>query len=360
MRGFDYDKLEAVSQVLLNHGARITDESPAAEPKPCEPLVPITHQGAPHYTIAALAAHYGRSPTTIRKKLDSLGLLREMVPLSATGNGGRPRRAFPASALPMVQSALSTGTPTDECFSEIDRRLAAVTGAAQAVEPPPVETTPTARPLPVRPAMTLVKGGRDDGFDDLAAQLNALVATTTKDLAPVAVRPAGDEAHHTTEAQLRERLETCRVGHVEQRAPLNREEAFEDLRLCNMEAEAAGLQHLVMDSAQMEALVDEWDKQWSDRRRTVESALNEMRQQLVADLTGRETRPSVAEIVAATTAFARAQAMPSEVDRLRDEIAGHYRMARAVASSPLDEVRRTQEYADALERFSAMAIGLPR
>jgi hypothetical protein len=101
-RGFPYSRLQDVLTILRTPGAVVKHDPNAGAIIPMRggdafPLVVTKHEGHDYYTVPALADHFCVSPTTIRKKLTSAGLMNRAVNLATNQQGGRPARGFPAS-----------------------------------------------------------------------------------------------------------------------------------------------------------------------------------------------------------------------------------------------------------------------
>lgn len=183
-RGFPMALLDAVVEAMTSTDARFT--TPDGVPRSIaegRPLVPLIHNGLPHYTVQSLADHYGVTAQTIRNKIKAAGLGEYMVPTSTTAQGGRPRMAFRAEDLPRVQLAIA-GVPTPASPAPV------TPVAASAATTTPV--APTAPATPAHPYPAGRSGVHDPVVARLVAEIEQAVAEipTPEDTTPLALRQA--------------------------------------------------------------------------------------------------------------------------------------------------------------------------
>lgn len=114
-RGFLLTHLDDVLAVLAGPGALPASESKPEPSAPYRPstgeLVPVIHNGEPHYTIQSLADYYGVTAQTIRNRIRAAQLEARLVPTTSTPQGGRPRLAFRHVDMPVVHVAVGGGAP---------------------------------------------------------------------------------------------------------------------------------------------------------------------------------------------------------------------------------------------------------
>lgn len=154
VRGFPMALLAQVVEMIRTPGACVK-HSPNGDSitkpkrtKGLTDLVPTYYNNKPHFTISALADYYGYSSTTIRNKLQKAGLMRRLVNIGSSAQGGRPTRAIPESALGDVELAIVDGV---KFMTEVDRIIAS-TGRqrAEAKEHMKGAIAPHTPPAPLR------------------------------------------------------------------------------------------------------------------------------------------------------------------------------------------------------------------
>ena len=114
-RGFPLALLDDVIDAMTAPRARFDDSKPNNQTTntPAHPrtLVPLLHNGEPHYTVQALADYYGVTTQTVRNRIKAAGLEARLVPTSSSAQGGRPRLAFRYVDLELVHTAVGYGAP---------------------------------------------------------------------------------------------------------------------------------------------------------------------------------------------------------------------------------------------------------
>lgn len=279
-RGFPLALLDQVVHILQTPGARVNVEPNqdtvrvGRAPRAVSELRPTYHQGAPYYTVPDLAAHFGYSETTIRKKLDKAGLLRKQVDLTASLNGGRPKRGFPQSLLGSVRLAICENVSFKDKADIIMSRTSGLLNASQRemvghITPhtPPAKGSmrewdndtlaPVVpmRPLnSVNPQPTFV--ARRDTFDaqavadELAAELEAIVANDRQPTSPQVVSaPPRLEAIMEPEDDPAEIKRQAWAWQVNALSGMEEEPSAQDLRdTCEM---------MALDKAESERFIEE-------------------------------------------------------------------------------------------------------
>lgn len=351
MRGFDFARFEEVVAIIQTPGAVVLGEDAPVE-RVTAPLVPTMHNGKDHYTIQALADHFGVSTTTVRNKLEAAGLLKSAVNLGTGENGGRPKRAFPESMLGMVRQAVVDGV---SFATEVDQMVARATGGA----------TPTPLQMAHPPQLRVVRGGLDSAqmADDLARQLETLVAGAKVSPLEEVRHPArienGDK-YRITEPEYHRWMERLRNDHVNQPKPIEGEMLdglLQDLRNLSGLAAAAELDHLVLTPADVRRAADSFVAQWKDKRRLREPELEAVRNTLLdMFVENRTDAPSVPELYAARSVYASYFPFQYELHTFTNTIVAKHKMTKLVKGVERPaEVWATAEFERVRAELAALA-----
>lgn len=162
LRGFHLRDLEAVEEILATPGARPPKVN-RVNPEHVPEFYPQEFESGRYFTIPHLAEQIGRSLTATRARLEATNLIPylEVIP-EPSRTPGRPRRGWPEHFARKITDALVFGTPVEvERPQSLLGRVVSTTGTG-------------AQPV------------RHDGLDDLASEVESLVANLP---APASAEP---------------------------------------------------------------------------------------------------------------------------------------------------------------------------